>query len=117
MGDSRHKRKYVGGQREQMTNAWKQRVRDRLAENKARHIYPRDQVELAEAVGASDKSAITKMFKATSSKLVPKVCMVLSIPLPMQEHKEPDDLEAMTSALSKEQRDALAQAIRAFRLL
>lgn len=112
MGDARHKRKYPEGERIQMTDRWKQRVRDRLAENKMNDVYPRDQVELAEAVGAADKSAITKMLKATASKLVPKVCRVLQIQLPMQERKEPDELDKILDGMDAEKRQKVAQIIR-----
>jgi hypothetical protein len=112
MGDSRHKRKYPEGKREQMTTQWKQRVRDRLAENKRNDVYPRDQVELAEAVKAADKSAITKMLQADASKLVPAVCQVLQIPMPMQERREPDELDLVLEGKDAEQRARIAQIIK-----
>jgi hypothetical protein len=112
MGDTRHKRKYVNGEREQMTAQWKQRVRDRLVENKRNDVYPRDQVELADAVGAADKSAITKMLRAKASKLVPAVCRVLQIPAPMQERREPDKLDEIIEGRSPEWRARVAEIIK-----
>lgn len=112
MGDARHKRKYVDGERIQMTPKWKQRVRDRLAENKRHNVEPRDQVELAASVGARDKSAITKMFKASASKLVPAICRVLQIPMPMQERKDGDDLDQFVDDLSPEKRERALQILR-----
>lgn len=112
MGDARHKRKYPKGTREQMTRRWKDRVLERLAENKRNDVYPRNQVELAEAVGAAEKSAITKMLKATSSKLVPEVCRVLQIPMPMQERREPDALDELLEDKTAEQRARIAELIR-----
>jgi hypothetical protein len=112
MGDTRHKRKYPEGERKQMTPAWKQRVRDRLAENKRNNIYPRDQVELAAAIGAADKSAVTKMLQATASKYVPIVCRVLQIGTPLQERKEPDALDEFVEGLAQEKRVAALELLR-----
>jgi len=116
MGDARHKRKYPDGDRIQMTDRWKQRVRDRLAENKRNNVEPRDQVELADAVGAADKSAITKMFKAKASKLVPDVCRVLQIPVPMQERREPDALDELIEKMDADQRSRAVEVLRLLRL-
>jgi hypothetical protein len=112
MGDERHKAKHPEGPRIEMTPAWKQRVRDRLKENKAKGIYPRNQVELAEAVGASDKSGITKMFKADGSVFVPDVCRVLNLPMPMQEYQEDDELDELTKSFNKEDRERALQILR-----
>jgi polyphosphate kinase 2 (PPK2 family) len=117
MGDARHKRKYMDGERVQMTKRWKEKVKERLAENKRNNIYPRDQVELAEAVDAADKSAITKMLKATASKLVPRVCQVLQISVPMQERKEPDVLDRLLDGADDRKRIEIASLIRASKLL
>lgn len=111
MSDSRHKRTYFKGDRIQMTPRWKQRVKERLAENKRNGVFPRDQVELADAVGAADKSAITKMLKAKSSKLVPDVCRVLQIQMPMQERYEPDVLDELLDGKSKEWREWAADLL------
>jgi ABC-type branched-subunit amino acid transport system ATPase component len=114
MGDSRHKRRYKPGEttdRMQMTDTWKQRVRDRLKENERNDVYPRNQVELADAVGASDKSAITKMLKASASKLVPEICRVLQITTPMQERREPDALDRVIDGMDQATRDAFAEVI------
>lgn len=112
MGDSRHKRAYPKGDREQMTSAWKERVKERLAENLRSDVFPRNQVELAKAVGAADKSAITKMLKAKASKLVPIVCRVLQIPLPMQERTQRDELDAILENRTAEQRAQIALLIK-----
>ena len=118
MGNARHKRKYPEGQRIQMTPAWKQRVRDRLSENKRNGIEPMDQVQLAAAIGGVDKSAVTKMLnpKTTSSKLVPEVCRVLQIAAPLDERKERDALDEETALLVDQQtRDAMAALLREIR--
>jgi hypothetical protein len=112
MGDARHKGKYSKGKRIQMTDAWKQRVRDRLLENKRNDVAPRNQVELAEMIGAKDKSAITKMFAATSSKLVEPICALLQIPLPMKEQKEPDELELFIADLPEAKRTKALATLR-----
>jgi hypothetical protein len=117
VGDRLHKKRYPEGERIQMTPAWKQLVRDRLAENKENDVYPRNQVELAEAVGASEKSAITKMFKASGSKFVPKVCEVLGIDMPMRETKKTDRLDETLKGRTQEQRDAIDKLIKASGLL
>jgi len=112
MGNARHKRKYSEGQRLQMTPAWKQRVRDRLAENKRNNIAPRNQVELAEMIDAADKSAVTKMWKATGSKLVEPICALLQIALPMDEHVDGDDLDQFVADLPAEKRTRALAALR-----
>jgi hypothetical protein len=112
MGDARHKRRYFKGDRIQMTKHWKDKVLERLAQNKLRGIHPLNQLELAVAVGAAEKSAITKMLKAKSSKLVPDVCRVLQISAPMQERREPDALDEMLEGKTDEQRVKIAAMIR-----
>jgi hypothetical protein len=112
MADARHKRKRAEGERIQMTPRWKQRVRDRLAENKRNGVEPWDQVQLAAAVGAKDKSGITKMWKATGSTFVPEICRVLQIPPPMHERKEPDDLDVYLDGKTPDQRDRIAKALK-----
>lgn len=118
MGNARHKRKYPEGRRVQMTDAWKQRVRDRLSDNKRNGIKPLDQVQLAAAVGAADKSAISVMLKpdTTASKLVDRVCEVLQIAAPLEERKERDQLDEEAALLvDQATRDAFAALLREFR--
>lgn len=103
MGDARHKRKYPPGKREQMTARWKQQVRDRLAENSENDIYPRNQSELADAIGVH-KTAITTMFRAQASKLVNEICRILKIGPPMAE-RVGDDLDDFIQKLSDEKRE------------
>ena len=112
MGDARHKNKRDHGDRREMTPEWKQIVRDRLVGNRQTGTYPRNQVELAEAVGASDKSAITKMFAATSSAFVPAVCRVLKIPLPLENRIAPDEIERFVAKLAGEERQRANAALR-----
>jgi hypothetical protein len=108
MGDSRHKRRYPQGPRREMNKPWKDSVLQKLADNKKNGVYPSNQSELAEAVGALlgatvHKTAITKMFQAQASKLVDPICAVLGIPHPTTEHRG-DELQELVSQLSGSKR-------------
>jgi len=89
MADARHKRSYTKGSRQQMTPAWKQSVKDLLAQNEKDGKYPANQKELADAVAELlgkdvDKSAINRMFAASTSSYVDPICLILGLPPPMQ---------------------------------
>lgn len=98
-----------------MTDDWKSAVRRRLGENQAASppVYPRDQTELAIAIGVH-KTAITKMFKAHASKLVEPVCRVLRLDPPMQEATPDPTAVALVRRLSPDQQDEVEEFVRRY---
>jgi hypothetical protein len=105
---SRHKRKHPEWPEKEMTDLWKQGLRDLLAENKRTDVKPRNWTELAAMLpGKIHKSSLNKMMKASKSQFVQPVCDALNIPLPMQATKPLDSLEDKVSKLSAEQRAAV----------
>lgn len=91
-----------------MTPEWKAQVLERLADRGWTRM------ELAARLKVA-KSAITALLgpRQTSSSLVPKVCQLLDLPMPV--HGTDSEVAALVGRLSREkpeQRDALIVLIR-----
>jgi hypothetical protein len=119
VGDQRHPAPYPKGPRRQLTQTWKDNVRKALAANAVADREPRDQAELANLVPVH-KTAITKMFKAHTSRFADRVTDILCIPPPMVETQTvpaPDDeFDAYARTLTPEQRARALELLRiAFR--
>ncbi len=113
MSDPKRKRKPPTGQRKQMSGPWKALVKSKLAENLRDAKHPKDQAELADLIGV-DRSAITKMLKAVSSKLVDQVSAALGIPPPMIETPTDEDpLIALVNRMDSKQRARALAVLRA----
>lgn len=106
------KRKYPPGKRVQMTEAWKKRVAERM------HQLGIDKAELARRLGV-DKSGLGKLLTtATSSKLVPQICELLDLPLPMQEiDGPPSEIDELIKNMPAENKPRALAILRAAGLL
>lgn len=111
---------YPEGPRRQMTDPWKQRVKDALAANKRSGTYPRNQSDLVKAIGElrgtlpPDRTAITKMWKAESSALVDDICAVLKIDPPLVEAQPGTETVDMVRRLPESDQRDVADFVRKY---
>ncbi len=82
------------GERFQMTDAW------RIAVVEAMHARGITQDKLATMVGAAGRGTISKILKTggakqSNSSLVPKICEVLGVPLPLMASPDPKTARVM----------------------
>ncbi len=117
MSRARHLRPFPKGQRWQMTESWKDQVRAQLQERGVGQDW------LAQQVGAAGRGTISKLLKRTAegapaqvgSSLVPRICEVLGIPLPMV--SAPDEKTSrvidLMSKSSEDMKDAIISMLEA----
>lgn len=98
--DDRERRRYFRGPLMQVNDAWRERVRARMAE------LGMNQAELARRIGA-ERSAITVLLRATTavSRLVKPVSDVLEVATPIiSADEDSSDLLGMIEQLDEEDR-------------
>jgi hypothetical protein len=85
MANARHHRSHPNGERQQMTPAWKQAVREALEMRDVGEQWLADQITIRRALKKPMKrDTINKMLRRQKgSSLVPDVCAILGLQPPM----------------------------------